>query len=441
VNAGPTPLGADGVDLVDEYADLGVESVRTHDNDGPLDLTAIFNRTTDDPSDCSTYDWADSDETIAAIVASGATPYLRVGQSHDGDDTSIGFDASEWTEVIRNVVGRYSSLEGDCDGDYTGTVPETLYVEIWNEPNNLSFWDYTTEPVTSAIDAADEFAPFFISVFDDLDAFRGGSVAVRLGGPGLSPAGAVSAPDFGQDYVNELAARLCAAGVSLDFLSWHMYADDPSEFTHAADYYRGLDCGGAPLFSEMHLTEWSTTDGNNVPGAPAILTNTWIALHDEMDDVTYAHFYRGPGGFDGGDVFPDSLFRNADDDGDSLMDRTGLGQAFALWRDRHSHDVDLEPSLSYSSRGLTSAELRVSAGTDASGELVVLVANASAEDVDYTLEGTAVPGTTGDLTILDEDGALSSASLTSLDQTIAARSVHLLRLDAPPPPSPPPFVP
>ena len=91
VNCGPHPCDGDGIYLIDEYRDVGVKIVRTHDFYGPTDWYTIFPDPRADPEDPASYDFALSDKRILPIVAAGAEIMFRFG---------ISWGAPKWTRRI-----------------------------------------------------------------------------------------------------------------------------------------------------------------------------------------------------------------------------------------------------------------------------------------------------------------------------------------------------
>lgn len=99
--------------------------------------------------------------------------------------------------------------------------------------------------------------------------------------------------------VCERCLSLEAATVQLDFLSWHIYSNDPNDYVKGARHYRAcLDSSGYTN-TELHVTEYNTDNRSDndialrayLPGA-AINTAAWIAMQQE--NIALATIYRGP---------------------------------------------------------------------------------------------------------------------------------------------------
>lgn len=56
-----------------------------------------------------------------------------------------------------------------------------------------------------------------------------------VGGPGLTPAGILTPQ--GQQFTAGLLDHLQANNTPFDFLSWHMYTNDPAVYLDAAAFY------------------------------------------------------------------------------------------------------------------------------------------------------------------------------------------------------------
>ncbi|NOY98871.1 MAG: alpha/beta hydrolase fold domain-containing protein [Chloroflexi bacterium] len=284
VNIGPIPAGDNpaNADLTEAYHQIGVTMIRTHDYYGPLDMAVMYPDQNADPSDPASYDFSASDEVFRAILAGGFEPYLRLGDSWNvrGLERRAPVNPGNWVRAAVEVVRRYDGMSRQAG------VP-LRYVEIWNEPNLKQFWDGTQ-------------AEFFDLFAATVTAVKAEFPDLKVGGPGLTPAGALSPQ--GQKYVRDFLANMQLHITPLDFLSWHVYANDPEDFVQAAIFYRQqLDAYGYTE-AESHITEWNTAvKESRADDAPdlrytaqgaAILSAAWIGLQEQGVDVST--FYRGP---------------------------------------------------------------------------------------------------------------------------------------------------
>ncbi|GMU84483.1 MAG: hypothetical protein AMXMBFR47_43520 [Planctomycetota bacterium] len=360
VNAGPLGLPVDftQTDLTGEYQALGVTLVRTHDFNGPLDMATIYPDQNADPSLESSYDFSDSDAYFAPIVAGGFDVYLRIG---DSASTGIGYPAPDpraptnvanWIAAAVHVVGHYT------DTARWGRNA-VRYVEIWNEPDAAHFWDST--PVAFY----DLFAQAAI-------ALKAAYPELEIGGPGVTSA-AFASPS-GQTWIAGLLDHCQAAGVPLDFLSWHVYTNDPASIATATAWFRAqLDAHGYTA-TESHITEWNTdTRAGGVDAeeavalrdggrGAAIISACWIELQNH--GVPVSTFYRGR------DPEADNVEFYGLLGGDGRKKASAL--AFSFWSEfANSYSVRYDVSVSTSGAGTIYAI----AGRSTSGRVAVLIAN------------------------------------------------------------------
>ncbi len=363
VNIGPVPAGDNptNADLTDAYHRIGVTMIRTHDYFGPLDMHVMYPDQDADPADPASYDFAASDEVFRAILAGGFEPYLRLGDSwgmgrgYPPIRRRAPTNPSNWVRAAVEVVRHYRALAAEAG------VP-LRYVEVWNEPGNRQFWDDTPEAFF------DLFASTVIALkaeFPDL----------KVGGPGFLPSGALTAQ--GQEGVRDFLAYMNMHLVPLDFLSWHLYANDPDSFVQAAIFYRQmLDTYGYPQ-AESHITEWNTAvRQSRDPGAPdlrytargaAILSAAWIGLQEYQVDV--ATFYRGPDP----DIHAPQYY--------GLFYANGrpkpIALAFSLWAELTRHPQLLALAL-WPNGGQWAL-----AGRDEAGEIAILLVNPTEQAFSY----------------------------------------------------------
>lgn len=364
VNLGPLAQGdAGNADLTVAYQSLGVTQIRTHDYYGPLDMATLYPDQDADPTDPASYDFTASDEVFQAILAGGFEPYLRLGDSYSARD---GFPAADpraptnprnWVRAAVEVVRHYRDLAG-------GSL---RYVEIWNEPDNQQFWDgdrrsFTELFVNAAIALKTEFPE------------------LKIGGPGLTPAGALTPQ--GQAFTRNLLDAVKARQAPLDFFSWHMYSNDPEQYQSAARFYRSeLDQHGLTA-TESHITEWNTADRDQASGVSpeaarlggqgaALLSAAWITLQDEGVDVST--FYRGPDPTLDNPTFYGLYYA------DGRPKRAAL--VFGFWSQLVAHPQRVPVSLD------SDVGVWAIAGRDTGGETVVLIVNPTATAHVWRLAG------------------------------------------------------
>ncbi len=373
VNIGPIPAGDNpaNADLTEAYHQIGVTMIRTHDYYGPLDMAVMYPDQNADPSDPASYDFSASDEVFRAILAGGFEPYLRIGDSWNvrGLERRAPLNPGNWVRAAVEVVRRYDGMSRQAG------VP-LRYVEIWNEPNHKQFWDGTQ---------ADFFDLFAAAV----TALKAEFPDLKVGGPGLTPAGALSPQ--GQEYVRDFLANMQLHIVPLDFFSWHIYANDPEDFVQAAIFYRQqLDAHGY-AGAESHISEWNTAvresraddaaDLRYTAQGAAILSAAWIGLQEQGVDVSI--FYRGPDP----DINAPQFYGMFYADGRPKP----IALAFSLWSEltRYPRRTALTASAE--------SGLWTLAGQNDDGEIAILIANPTGQAISCQIvlpDGSAPAGIT-----------------------------------------------
>ena len=385
VNLGPDAQGPAGIDLSAAYKERGVQFIRTHDYKGAFDLTDT--------------DYTATDQMLARIQGAGFEVYLRLGNSFGAGATQ-----ASPTEVANQA---FSMLQRVQSRSAPGRPVQ--FVEIWNEPDNPEFW---TQGEQAYIDLYVTLAT----------AIRVRYPEVKIGGPALTPAGALL--PRGREFTKKFLTQVKAAAAPLDFISWHLYSNHPTEFLAAAETYReaAISAGFGDL--PQHITEWNTAyrpigeggrkgrpDGRGGEGkaggkaggkaegkaprgdrpisskmeemraekadsqlrigakASALTTASWIAL--QMGGVDQSLFYRGS---DQG-TYPSAFYGLFWGDGRAKP----AGWAALLWRKMADHPERL------SLAGVTTGPIWALAGRSLAGGTAVLLANETDQPASWTL--------------------------------------------------------
>ena len=190
----------------------------------------------------------------------------------------------------RQVRRRLQVVRHYREGAMSGFTTSNLkYVEIWNEPDNQTFWP---SPFTSAD---------YFKLYTETAALLKTSIpSLLVGGPAVTPAGCLTAA--GQAYTRGFLDAVRAANAPLDFFSWHLYSNTPEDYTTCAAFFRTeLDSRGFTGTTQI-VSEWNTATGGlsiadivnvraNARGA-AINTAAWINM--QAAGVVREMFYRGP---------------------------------------------------------------------------------------------------------------------------------------------------
>jgi|GEM_PF-1509694 len=362
INAGPAPSGEPGnADLTAQYKWAGVREVRTQDYYGPLDLSIMYPYLGADPSNPLSFDFTSSDKVFAKILDSEAEPYLRLGDSYNNAKVPSTKKESDnyWRAAVK-VVQHYRR------GEMNGFKADFRYVEIGNEPDNRRFWPAPYK----------DFFPFFLNTFKEI---KREIPELKVGGPGFVVSSYKIAS--AQKNVSDFLGYLKDNKICPDFISFHLYSDDPAEYYDIVNFYRKEAKKYGMEKVELHISEWNTEEGGiemrTGREAAPYLTACWIALQEAGADVS-------------------CLFRGTDTNRDNpgfygIFHADGSKKpsayAFHLWSRMSQFDerldmnsnqplLDANPSLS----GLLKP-LWMLAGKDKIGDIAILVSNIGRQEM------------------------------------------------------------
>ena len=305
VNGPPSPLMAGLPSLVQQYKDLRINQARTHDFMGPTEIDSKFEYASAllawlipdsaqragvvkagnasiifpdwgaDPEKPGSYNFAPTDQVLAAIHASGADVYYRIGRSW-GAQLDPPSDFDKFANVVKHIAMHYN--QGWANGFHYGI----RYWEFWNEPEAL-FWSGTPEQFYSLYEKT---ARALKSVDDTL----------KVGG--VANAFAYNDGPFREGFMDYCVAHK----LPLDFFSWHTYADrsaDPYDAVRLARQIREvLNTHGFPK-AESILSEWNLTpdftaeEKARLQGADNAAFIGAVLSYLQDAPIDHAQFYRG----------------------------------------------------------------------------------------------------------------------------------------------------
>ncbi|GAB4404591.1 MAG: hypothetical protein OHK0048_24110 [Rhodoferax sp.] len=373
INIGPGPAGSDpgNATLTQAYRDRGITLIRTHDYYGPLDMATLYPDRSKSPSDLSSYNFTgpvdarfkSSDTIFGEIVNNGFEPYFRLGDSYNNVSPPSETERANWIEAVKNVLRHYRN------GQWSGFNSDFRYLEIWNEPDNSTFWPNSNP-----------YSQFLMLYSETAKALRAEFPTLKIGGSGFTHQACQTTN--GKAKLAAFLDHVVSTGAPLDFFSWHIYTNTPETVNQCATYFRQqLDARGLTT-TPMHLTEYNT-DERNPPSTgtlsvraqgrgAAILTSVWIRLQES--GVEQALFYRGP---DPTQSFPEFY-------GMFYADGTPkkIGLATLLW-----HDIAQGGDrLQLTSTSTTANELKALVTEDGNGQRRVLLANPGADPVSVDVQ-------------------------------------------------------
>ena len=307
VNKGPL-VGGGLIDLTEQHRALAIPFTRLHDchwpNPDVVDIHAVFPNFSADPDRPESYDFALTDEYLAAIRATGAQIVFRLGESIEHTKTKRFVhppkDFEKWTAICLGIIRHYN------DGWAGGFRHDIRYWEIWNEPeNHPAMWTGNDE----------EFLRLYSTA---ARAIKSRYPHMKIGGPAFGHSGQFVKGEFEpSEFVLKFLDRCRRDSAPLNFFSWHCYTDNPAELVSRAKAIRRLLDGRGFAGAESHLNEWNYLPGNSwkglsksstpearqefydqMSGAPgaAFIVSALLELQDASVDV--CNFFHGEvGGF------------------------------------------------------------------------------------------------------------------------------------------------
>ena len=256
VNNGPAPKAVRTADSnFDAYAALEIPYARNHDASfyGPyggehtVDVHRIFKNFDADENDPASYIFEPTDKYIKDTLDAGTQTFYRLGASIE-HYYKYGVcppkDFKKWARICEHIIAHYN--EGWADGFHYGIE----YWEIWNEPDT-GYKDGNSGTWTGTMDQF--FELFETTLYHLKERFPN----LKIGGPAMC-----SVTDS-RDIIEDLFTYLNRNGkkAPLDFFSWHMYGNDPSEFDRKIKVVDEIleKFGYGDI--ESHLNEWNYIKG------------------------------------------------------------------------------------------------------------------------------------------------------------------------------------
>lgn len=232
--------GGTGNNMLNNFNSLQVPLVRLHDdsliNPGCrlVDIPHVFGNEEAESGDPRNYYFDQTDDYIRAIVENGSEVMYRLGPSIE--HTQRGYfvrppkDYEKWVDICLHIIRHYN-----C-GWKNGFNWNIRYWEIWNEPNHLNImWkggDYT-DYCRLYVMAAKKIK----AEFPDL----------KVGGPSDA---------HSRSKTEEFLTYCRKEDAPLDFYSFHMYGNDPQDFTRSINKEKELLQKYGYGNAELHLNEW-----------------------------------------------------------------------------------------------------------------------------------------------------------------------------------------
>jgi hypothetical protein len=228
------------------------------------------------------FDWLYFDRVLDSLAAMNKEPviclsYMPEIMSADGSRVTPPRDYAEWAELVRATV-YHVNVE---------RKQGVRYWEVWNEPDQWSFWQAPYPEYFRLYDAA-------------ADAARAADPSVKVGGPGLSR--------FLPSHLDEFLAHQAARGeqAKVDFISWHSYGFTADEISANIRKAREIMASYPSLSPQIFITEFNVIQGgaddtsfmgrtDTVEGAIGFLSSLEGMQRERLDRALFFEMKDGPG--------------------------------------------------------------------------------------------------------------------------------------------------
>lgn len=273
INAGPLPIHyvKNGVELTQQYNQIGINFVRTHDFYGPTDISNIFPDWNASVDDESSYNFTESDKVINSIINGGYHVFYRLGESANNNRLrQPPKNFTKWAEICKHLVMHYN------DGWNNGYHYNIKYWEIWNEPDLKGFWNGTVY----------QYYKLYSITARILKSYNS---SIKVGGPCTSSI-------YNENFTKKFLEYIVKNKVPIDFYSWHMYTSNPYEIYKASKYIRNLLDDYGLKNCENINSEWNIDilspqrDKDNAKNAA--FTACCLTLFQDAN-LSHAFRYRG----------------------------------------------------------------------------------------------------------------------------------------------------
>lgn len=250
VNNGPQTCNFH-YDATDHFKAASIPFSRLHDTEYPfgsgeyVDIPCIFPHFDADETDPANYNFALTDLYLKAILEAGSKIIYRMGVSIEHQPIKRHIfppkDMHKWARICEHLIRHVN--EGWGNGYHMGIE----YWEVWNEPDIPECWQGTAE----------QYHTLYIITAKHLKACF---PSIKVGGPTISN-------PFNSAYIRAfLDAVWVKEKAPVDFLSWHIYGDDPTQFADAAQNIHCIKSEYGLDQAESILDEWNLVLGWDAVG-------------------------------------------------------------------------------------------------------------------------------------------------------------------------------
>jgi hypothetical protein len=229
------------------------------------------------------YRWANLDRVIDGVRAMGKEPMICLSYMPETMSTTgrsrvtQPADYNEWADLVRATV-THLNVERKLG---------IRYWEVWNEPNEISFWQASY--------------PEYLKLYDvTVRAALSADPTIRIGGPAVSR--------FSADHIAEFLEHEAAPGSAgrVDFVSWHSYGASPSEMADQIRKARAIVEQFPQFKPELFITEFNVLQGgpgdssahgysDTVEGAIALMSSLESMQRERLDHALLFELKDGQG--------------------------------------------------------------------------------------------------------------------------------------------------
>ena len=163
------------------------------------------------------FDFKAVDDIVASILNTGAKPFFALSYMPQAiaqsDILSVPRGWNEWALVVQRTIERYSGKDGINLSD--------VQYEVWNEPDLFGNWKYAGNKNYLTLY---EFAVKGAQNAQNVNEFK-------IGGPATT--------QLYKNWIVAFADYVTQNKLRLDFISWHRYTTDPTQFAKDASEVTG----------------------------------------------------------------------------------------------------------------------------------------------------------------------------------------------------------
>ena len=277
------------------FTAANMTSCRTHDINC-TDIHRIFPDFSKDVNDENSYNFAECDEVIAAIVDTGMEPFFRLGISYsnpvaDHDYLVPPADYTKWSQICEHIILHYN--EGWADGFGYGIE----YWEIWNEPENSDdtadnhFWIGSDVDFFRLYDTA---AKYLKEKFPNLKIGGYGSCGFyALTKTNAVNTGATPRNQYFVTYFQNFLSYIKEHNSPMDFFTWHSYTTTAKNARYIEYVRENLTEAGYGE-TEIICDEWNYNPMENDKIDRRYGANqTSMLIMFQNEGLDMAHYYDG----------------------------------------------------------------------------------------------------------------------------------------------------